>query len=168
MEDRRNAICATVLLRDVHAADGNYNVFQNVGAATAERVAVQDSKGHNYIAEKLFVAHLHPGLCESNPHGDLLSHEYVRIVGLREAAFQFIQLRGREAGTMSLLLRRFVGVRGRAGRQALLLLLLLLPCLLRRQPRRLTQRRCSQATGVVIRVAAVVQVGGLQLGMVAF
>lgn len=114
---------------------------------------------------KLFVTHLNPGFCEPNSHGDLLSHEYIRVMSLGEAALQFVQLCGRKASPMSLLLRRFFRVGGRARRQTLLLLLL--SYLLWRKPRwRFTQWGSSQATGVMVWITAVVQRGGFQLGMV--
>lgn len=53
--------------------------------------------------------YLHSGLGESDPHGDLLAHEYVRIVGLAETPFQLVELRRREPGPVSLLLVRLAG-----------------------------------------------------------
>lgn len=50
------------------------------------------------------MTHLNPRLGESDPHGDLLAHEDVRVVGLREAPLQFVQLGGCEAGAVALLL----------------------------------------------------------------
>lgn len=54
--------------------------------------------------------YLHSGLGEADPHGDLLAHENVRIVGLAETPFQLVQLRRREPGSVSLLLVRLAGV----------------------------------------------------------
>lgn len=117
---------------------------------------------------KLLATHLNPGLCETNSHGDLLSHENIRIMSLGEATLQFVQLCWRKASPMSLLFRRFFRVGSRARRQTLLLLLLL-SCLLWGKSRGwLTQWGSSQATGVMVRIAAVVQRGGFQLGMVTF
>lgn len=53
---------------------------------------------------------LYPGFSEADPHGDLLTHENVRIVGLAEAPFQLVELRRREPGSVSLLLVRLAGV----------------------------------------------------------
>lgn len=115
---------------------------------------------------KLLATHLNPGLCETNSHGDLLSHENIRVMSLGEATLQFVQLCWRKASPMSLLFRRFFRVGGRARRQTLLLLLLL-SCLLWGKSRgRLAQWGSSQATGVMVRIAAVVQRGGFQFGMV--
>jgi len=50
------------------------------------------------------LTHLDAGLGEADPHGDLLAHEDVRVVGLREAALQLVQLGGSEAGAVALLL----------------------------------------------------------------
>jgi len=50
------------------------------------------------------LTHLDAGLREADPHGDLLAHEDVRVVGLREAALQLVQLGGSEAGAVPLLL----------------------------------------------------------------
>ena len=38
------------------------------------------------------VSYLNPRLREPDPHGQLLPHEYVRVVGLTEASLQLIQL----------------------------------------------------------------------------
>jgi hypothetical protein len=122
--------------------DGVCNVCWNTAADSTLLVA-EPLNTRTVKPTRTAIAHLYPGLCETNPHGDLLPHEDIRVVRLGEAALQLVQLRRREAGSMSLLLRRFVRVRGRAWRQALLLLL---ACLLRRKAWRLTQRRCSQAT----------------------
>lgn len=54
--------------------------------------------------------YLHSGLSEADPHGDLLAHENVWIVGLAEAPFQLVELRRREPGPVSLLLVWLAGV----------------------------------------------------------
>ena len=48
-------------------------------------------------------AYLHAGLCEADPHGELLPHEDVRVVGLAEAPLQLVQLAGRKPGSVPLL-----------------------------------------------------------------
>jgi len=47
--------------------------------------------------------HLYARFCESNAQSQFLSHEDVGVMGLGEAAFEFVQLRRREAGAMTLL-----------------------------------------------------------------
>lgn len=54
--------------------------------------------------------YLYSWLGETDPHGDLLSHENVRIVGLAEAPFQLVELRRRKPGPVSLLFVRFPDV----------------------------------------------------------
>lgn len=51
-----------------------------------------------------FLTHLHSGFGQSYPHRDLLAHEDVRVVGLREAPLQFVQLGRSESRSVSLLL----------------------------------------------------------------
>merc|ERR1712015_400853 len=48
--------------------------------------------------------YLDSGLGEANPHGELLPHEDVRVVGLSEAALQLVELAGGEARAVPLLL----------------------------------------------------------------
>lgn len=54
--------------------------------------------------------YLNTRLGQPDPHGDLLPHKDVRIVRLREAPFQFVQLRRGKASSMPLLFAIFVGI----------------------------------------------------------
>lgn len=54
--------------------------------------------------------YLNTRLGQPDPHGDLLPHEDVRVVRLREAPFQFVQLSRGKASSMPLLFAIFVGM----------------------------------------------------------
>lgn len=89
-------------------------VYYNLSCKSIGSLIIISSVGSNWLfsEEKLSLildllrgrTHLDAGLGEADAHGDLLAHEDVRIVGLREAALQLVQLGGREAGAVALLL----------------------------------------------------------------